>query len=74
MTCFFCKGEMEQSTTIHAVELGDKVVVIRHVPCFKCKNCGEVTLTGSVVERLEQITAQLRQSLQEVNVVNYTAA
>jgi len=74
MTCFFCKGKMESSTTTHTVELGDSVIVIRHVPCYKCENCGEVVFTGSVVQRLEQITAQIKGSLKEVNVVNYTAA
>ncbi|MDE6731372.1 MAG: type II toxin-antitoxin system MqsA family antitoxin [Oscillospiraceae bacterium] len=74
MTCFFCKGDMEASTTTHVVELGDSVIVIRHVPCFRCKKCGEVVFTGTVVERLEQITAELKKSLEEVNVVSYTAA
>lgn len=74
MTCFFCKGDMEASSTTHVVELGDSVIVIRHVPCFRCKKCGEVVFTGTVVERLEQITAELKKSLDEVNVVNYTAA
>lgn len=74
MTCFFCSGDMETSTTTHVVELGDSVIVIRHVPCYRCKKCGEVAFTGTVVERLEQITAQLKNSLQEVNVVNYSAA
>lgn len=74
MTCFFCKGKMESSTTTHTVELGDSVIVIRHVPCYKCTNCGEVVFTGSVVQRLEQITAQIKGALKEVNVVNYTAA
>lgn len=65
---------MEASTTTHVVELGDSVIVIRHVPCFRCKKCGEVVFTGTVVERLEQITAELKKSLEEVNVVSYTAA
>lgn len=74
MTCVFRKGDMERSTTTHTVELGNSVIVIRHVPCYKCENCGEVVFTGSVVQRLEQITAQIKGALKEVNVVNYTAA
>ena len=51
---------MKASVTTHVVELGDSVIVIRHVPCYRCEKCGEVVFTGSVVERLEQITAQLK--------------
>ena len=42
MTCFFCKGEMKPSTTIHTVQLENCVVVIKNVPCMKCEQCGEV--------------------------------
>lgn len=61
---------MEMSTTTHVVELGDSVIVIRRVTCCRCTKCGEVVFTGNVVERLEQITVQLK----EVNVVNYSSA
>lgn len=74
MTCFFCKGNMVQSTTTHVVELGERVIVIRHVPCYRCEKCGEMVFTGRVVERLEQITRELEKSLEEVNVINYSAA
>lgn len=62
------------STTTHVVELGDSVIVIRRVPCYRCAKCGEIVFTGNVVERLEQITSQVKESLKEVNVVNYSAA
>lgn len=74
MTCFFCKGSMENTTTTHVVEIGERVIIIKHVPCQKCKQCGEVVYTGSVVERLEQITEQLENALTEIAVVNYSAA
>ncbi len=74
MTCFFCKGNMEETTTTHVVEIGESIIIIRHVPCHKCSQCGEVVYSGSVVERLEQITEQLEKTLTEIAVVNYTAA
>lgn len=74
MTCFYCKGSMTESTTTHVVEIGECVIIIKHVPCQKCRQCGEVVYTGSVVERLEQITEQLEKTLTEVAIVNYSAA
>lgn len=65
---------MEASTTTHVVELGDSIIVIRRAPCYRCAKCGEVVFAGNVVERLEQITAELKRSLNEVNAVNFTAA
>lgn len=74
MTCFYCKGSLIDTTTTHVVEIGERVIIIRHVPCQKCKQCGEVFFNGTVVERLEQITDQLEKSLTEIAVVNYSAA
>lgn len=74
MTCFFCKGTMEDSTTTHVVEIGDRIIIIKNVPCQKCTKCGEVVYSGSVAERLEEITEQLEKVLTEIAVVNYSAA
>lgn len=74
MTCFYCKGSMVEATTTHVVEIGECVIIIRHVPCYKCRQCGEVVYTGNVVERLEQITEQLEKTLTEVAIVNYSVA
>ncbi|MBD5081151.1 MAG: YgiT-type zinc finger protein [Ruminococcaceae bacterium] len=74
MTCFYCKGEMEETTTTHVEEIGECVIVIKHVPCYKCKKCGEIAYTGSVIKRLEEITEQLEKSLTEVAIVNYSVA
>ncbi len=65
---------MEEATTTHVAEVGESIIIIRHVPCYKCSQCGEVVYSGSVVERLEQITEQLEKTLTEIAVVNYTAA
>lgn len=73
-TCLYCKGTMEEATTTHVAEIGERVIIIRHVPCYKCIQCGEVVYSGSVVERFEQIIEQLEQALTEIAVVNYSAA
>ena len=36
MTCFYCKGDMTESTTTHFAELKNCIVIIKNVPCYKC--------------------------------------
>jgi len=74
MTCFFCKGSMVESTTIHTVELKNCIVVIKNVPCLKCDQCGEVVINGEVAQRIEQIVAGFEKALTEIAVVNYSVA
>ncbi len=65
---------MVEATASYVEDNGKSVIVIRNVPCHKCKQCGEVVYNGSVVERLEQITEQLEKTLTEVAIVNYSVA
>lgn len=74
MTCFFCKGRMEEGTTIHTVQLKNCIVVIKNVPCHKCDKCGEVVINGDVAARIEKIVSGFEKALAEIAVVNYTAA
>lgn len=50
----------------------NNIVIIKHVPCKKCTQCGEVTYTLDVAERLEGLTDNLRNSLAEVVIINYS--
>mgnify|MGYP002706283368 CR=1 FL=1 len=36
MTCFYCKGDMLDSTTTYVEDLGNCIIIIRNVPCSKC--------------------------------------
>lgn len=48
MTCFYCKGDMVDSTTTYVEDLGN-CIIIRNVPCSKCSQCGEVSYNGTVL-------------------------
>ena len=72
MTCFFCKGTMEESTTTHFTDLGSCIVIAKNVPCHSCTQCGEVAYSLAVGERLEQIIGNLKDSLAEVAIVIYS--
>ena len=70
-TCFFCKGEMKPSTTIHTVQLENCVVVIKNVPCMKCEQCGEVVLSADTIEKIERILQMVEKAVAEITVVNF---
>lgn len=75
MKCVKCGKETYQSTTTEAVELGDGyLLVIRSIPCYKCRKCDEVLYTGDIVEQLERITENAKKLMQELVVIDYTKA
>ena len=75
MKCMKCGRETFESSNAEAIELENGcLLVIRNIPCFKCKECDEVFYTGDVVEQIEQIIAMAKTLTQELMVVDYTAA
>ena len=72
MTCFFCKGDMETSTTTHMIELEHCILIVKNVPCHRCRQCGEVTLGSDVIERLDDLALLFQHSMTEVAVIHYT--
>ena len=72
MKCFFCKGNMVDGLATDVTDLESSVIIIRNVPCHKCSQCGEVSFSLAVAERLEQIVDTLRSSVTEIAVVQYS--
>lgn len=73
MTCFFCKGDSRKSTTTHMIELDNCILIVKNVPCRRCTQCGEVTFSSDVIERLDALAARFETTMTEVAVVNYGA-
>ena len=46
MTCFYCKGNIESSTTTYMTDYQGCYIIIKNVPCEKCSQCGEEYLNG----------------------------
>lgn len=63
---------MEESTTTHMIELKHCILIVKNVPCHRCKQCGEVTLGSDVIERLDDLALLFESSMTEVAVINYT--
>jgi len=63
---------MKASDTTHFADLGYCITLIKNVPCHTCTQCGEVTYSFDVGERIEQIIDTLKNSLAEVYIVQYS--
>jgi len=72
MICFFCNGTLEKGTTTHVSDIGERAVIVRGVPCFKCNQCLEISYTGTVYEKLERVLAVLKNSPMDVAIATYS--
>ena len=74
MMCMKCYAEAKKGFTTSVTDLGNCLLIVRNVPCYKCEECNEIIYTGDVVKRLEQIIEQAKQFTQEISIVNYSSA
>lgn len=73
MTCFMCKGTVQDGQSAFTADLGNCVVVIKNVPARVCGQCGEVSYCDEVAQRLEQIVQTIKNSTAaEIAVVKYS--
>ena len=70
MTCFYCKGNIESSTTTYMTDYQGCYIIIKNVPCEKCSQCGEEYLNGETLERIEEIIQKVKGMLTEIAVVD----
>ena len=71
MSCFMCKGSLEEKKTTFMVEIGEHIIIIKDVPSFVGSPCGDTTYSDEVAHMLEQIVNSLRKVPTEMSVVNY---
>ena len=73
MRCLFCKGTLEDKTSVFTVEVGECIVVVKNVPSHVCCQCGEASFDDVVYRQLEKIVDHLRGSISEVSIVNFSS-
>lgn len=71
MVCMECGANAEKGYTTSVSDLGNCLLIVRKVPCYKCT---EVIYTGEVIKRLEEIMERAKQFTQEISIVNYNSA
>ena len=72
MTCFMCKGRLEDKQTTFMVEVEKSVIIIRNVPSQVCRQCGETSYSDDVAREIEVIVNALKNTISEISVVSYT--
>lgn len=72
--CFMCKRNLENRLTTFMVDLDSCIVIVKNVPSQVCIQCGEVSYSAEVAERLEQIVNSLKNSATEIAVISYKQA
>lgn len=55
MLCIECGAVTEKGYTTDVTDLGNCLVIIRNVPCYKCTECNEIIYTGDVVQEIEKL-------------------
>jgi len=71
MSCFMCKGEMQNKISNYILDLDGCIIIIKNVPSLVCNQCGEVFYTNEVMKRVEEIVDISKNAITEIAIVNY---
>lgn len=71
MKCISCGSNTYESLTTDVTEFERIIIIIRHTPCHKCIECNEIIYTADVINRLNSIIDNFKQSINEINIFNY---
>ena len=72
MSCFMCKGNLEDKLTNFIADLGNCIIIVKDVPSQVCSQCGEVSYNNDVALQLEKIINKTKSTLTEIAVVRYS--
>lgn len=75
MICLVCRGgQTIESFETYLAKLKRGYLIIENVLCWKCKQCGEVVFSMSVIERLDDLIAAYEKISDKVSVIDYKQA
>lgn len=72
MNCYKCKGEIENKNTTYMTELGNCIIIIKNVPSQVCRQCGDISYSDEVAQKIEKLVNSVKNSITEITVINYT--
>jgi len=67
-----CGVNADKGYTTDVTDLGNCLVIVRNVPCYKCTECNEIIYTADVIKRLEEIVEQAKKIMQEIAIIDYS--
>ena len=71
MTCFYCKGQVEDQVSSFMTEVNHKIIIVRNVPSQVCRQCGEVSYSRDVAVQLEEKVKYATHAEMEVSISSY---
>ncbi|WP_195267232.1 type II toxin-antitoxin system MqsA family antitoxin [Eubacterium sp. 1001713B170207_170306_E7] len=71
MKCFTCGGTMEPAQTTFFSQLKNCILIVKNVPCSKCRQCGEEYFDGNTVDRLEALMQTAENLASELLIIEY---
>ena len=71
--CPCCGGRKAPGKATFTADLGFGVIVVRHVDCLACEQCGEQWIGSQVAQRLEAIVERARREKHPVEVLEYAS-
>lgn len=75
MRCLSCKmEEMEEAKNSYFAQLNNCYVIIENVPCYKCKQCGEVYYKASVLEKIDMLLEKIENVASKIFIMDYNQA
>ena len=73
MRCRICGGQMESRVTDLPFKIGDSaIVILRSLPVFQCRQCGDTELEQKTMQRVDQLLASVDKAAQ-LEVILYAA-
>ena len=70
--CIACGASAEKGLTTSVTDLGNCLIIVRNVPCYKCAECNEVIYTADVVQHLEAIIESAKKLMQDISIIDYS--
>lgn len=73
MKCFYCRQESEwlKTKTTHMVDVEERIIIIKNVPCQECPCCGERVYANDVSEKLDELFSKAESFLYDYSEMDY---
>lgn len=72
MTCEVCgRAERQDRLIRYSLSMGERMVVVDHVPAEVCPNCGEVSILPDVAQQLQETVWQQQAPVRMIETAVY---
>lgn len=72
MKCLCCKmGGMDEAKNTYFAQLNNCYVVIENIPCYECRQCGDVYYKSSVLEEIDLLLEKIKKISSKIFIMDY---